>query len=244
MQLRLVALAAQLGLPERLRAELRSWRTGVRALAATRLSLFRDPESEAALLTALRDPHPKVRLAAAESLAGRPAARSALESRVLADSAFARPPAARFWHLLAGRDPELFSACFAATSEPERRRLMIEAIASAGLVQLLPAVVEASVSGDPELRRKATAGLLERRHPAAFAALERLLLDPEPVLRAEALALVARFRLAPFAPRVLQRLEDPEPLVRSRARDTALRLGLSLAELGALSRSYPLENLR
>jgi HEAT repeat protein len=226
----LVALAAGLGLPGHLRRELRSLRAGVRAVAATRLALFTDPATDAALLAALADRDPLVRLAAAESLAGRPAARAHLRTAALADPAFARGAAARFWNLLAQRDAELFAECFEAAPDRRRRRLGIEAAARAGLVRFADAMVEASVSDDPELRRSATDALLALRHRAASAALERLLLDPEPALRAHAVALVAQSRLRRFAPHLLARLEDPDPLVRARAHEAALRLGLPVPE--------------
>ncbi len=232
----LVALAAGLGLDDHLRRELRSLRAGVRAAAAARLALFADPATDAALLAALGDRDPLVRLAAAESLAGRPAARERLRAAALADPAFAGGAAARFWNLLAQRDPDLFAVLFEAARDPRRRRLGIEAAARAGLVRFADAMVEASVSGDPELRRSATGALLTLRHRAAFAALERLLLDPEPTLRAHAVALVAQSRLRRFAPQLLARLEDPDPLVRARAHEAALRMGLPIPEGGGSQR--------
>lgn len=224
----LISMAAELGVADRLRRELRSLRPGVRAAAAARLALFSDPATDAALMAALFDRNPLVRLAAAEGLAGRAPARPCLRTVALTDPAFARGAAARFWNLLAQRDPELFADCFAAASDARRRQLAIEAAARAGLVRFAEAMVEASLSADPELRRSATTALLTLRHRAAFAALERLLLDPEPALRAYAIMLVVQASLRRFAPQLLARLEDPDPLVRARAHEAAVRMGLTL----------------
>lgn len=228
----LIGLAAELGVADRLRRELRSLRPGVRAGAAARLALFSDTATDAALMAALFDRNPLVRLAAAESLAGRTPARACLRTVALSDPAFARGAAARFWNLLAQHDPELFAECFAAAADARRRLLAIEAAARAGLVRFAEAMVEASLSADPGLRRSATTALLTLRHPAAFAALERLLLDSEPALRAYAITLVVQARLQRFAPQLLARLEDPDPLVRARAHDAAVRMGLTLANAG------------
>lgn len=225
---RLAELARALGLERRLLAELASWRAGVRTAAATRLALFEGEEVDRALLGALADTDAEVRLAAAESLAGRPAGRQALATRALADPAFATQAAGRFWHLLARLDEPLFADCFGKLQDAARQRLAVEAAARAGLVRFTDAIGRFCMSPDPSLRRAATTALLELRHRSAFAALERLLLDPEPELRAHALVLVAHAGLRRFAPQVLARLEDPDPLVRARARETALRMGLPL----------------
>lgn len=227
---RLAGLARALGLEHRLVAELASWRAGVRAVAAGRLALFEGDEVDRALLAALDDPDAGVRLAAAESLAGRAGARQALERRALSDPAFATPAAARFWNLLARLDEALFAGCFAALEDAGRQRLAVEAAARAGLVRFAETMQRLCMSPDPATRRAATTALLELRHRSAFAALERLLLDPEPELRAHALVLVAHAGLRRFGSQVLARLDDPDPLVRARAQETALRMGLPLPD--------------
>lgn len=225
---RLAELARALGLERHLIEALGSWRAGVRAVAAARLALFHDAEAERALLAALADPDPSVRIAAAEGLAGRPAARQQLRQLALEDAAFATPAAARFWHLLAQLDAGLFTSCFRSVTDPARRCRVIEAAARAGLVGLAGDIAGACLDADPGVRRSAVGALLELHHPAALPALERLLLEPEPSLRAHALTMIADARLMRLAPQVLARLEDPDPLVRARARETALRLGLPM----------------
>ncbi len=222
---RLAALGARLGLVDRLLRALRSWRPGVRAEAARRLAIYRSEKVTRALCAALSDATAGTRVAAAVALVDRDAAWSLLQSRARHDPALAGPTAFAFWQRLAELRPRAFTELFGEPCPPERRVLMLRAAGAAGLTNLVESIAAEAASADPAVRRAATMALLDLKHPLGLDALARMLSDPEPRLRADAVTAAARRRLVGLLGLVRACLEDPDATVRFRAGEAVRRLG-------------------
>jgi len=222
---RLAALGARLGLVDRLLRALRSWRPGLRAEAARRLAIYRGEKVTRALCTALSDAAAGTRVAAAAALVDRDAARRLLQSRARYDPALASPAAFPFWQRLAEQRPQAFAELFGEPCPPGRRVVMLKAAGAAGLTALAESIAAEVASEEPAIRRAATMALLDLKHPLGLDALARMLNDPEPRLRADAVVAAGRRRLVGLLGLLRPCLEDPDPTVRFRAGEAVRRLG-------------------
>ncbi len=222
---RLAALGARLGLVDRLLRALRSWRPGLRAEAARRLAIYRGETVTRALCEALSDAAAGTRLAAAAALVDHDAAWSLLRTRARHDPALASPAAFIFWLRLAEQRPQAFAELFDEPCPADRRVVMLKAAGAAGMTALAERIAAEATSEEPAIRRAATMALLDLKHPLGLDALARMLSDPEPRLRAEAVVAVGRRRLLGLLGLLRTCLEDPDPTVRFRAGEAVRRLG-------------------
>ncbi len=226
-----IRLLAALGGPEtarQLAARTADPEPGIRATAARALGGMRQPDVSSDLRPLLSDPEPAVRAAAALA-AGDAGARALGDELVpLLDDA---DPAVRTAaaHSLGrigppGAVPALIRAF--TDGDPTLR----EAIATA-VVRLDPprirALIEILASGrDTASKRALIRTLAQVRTDAPLPLIAPLCRDPDPAVRAEAVAVAAGLgeRAVPIA---VAALEDPDDTVRARAVDALVRLELA-----------------
>ena len=210
-----VAALGELRQPAALTAlALRDASAEVRILAVRWLGELGD---EPALLEALRDAAPPVRIAALDAFAARKTAEPLLAA-VASDAA----PEVRAYAL--SRLPALGAAGAAASSlddiDPSVRAAALEVLAESRAVQ--PLVERGLADADPRLRAQAVALLGSLGEPALAAALG----DVDADVRVAAVEWLGRLRAAPP---LLRALADPHPSVRLAAVQAATAAAASAA---------------
>ncbi len=232
--------ADALGIPARMRRDLRTRLARYRSAAAAVLAEFPDEETVAALTAALGDRHPDVRLAAALSLArlerAPPAAElldrlglgtrepSGLVIALFDDIARAHPGQIVKLVELPGVPANVRAAAIDAMSASRDRRF----------VDLLSRLARDAAADAPELPRYLEE-LGELGDPAAGPTVRRWLDGPDPTARAAAAQAAGLLRLKDAGPRLAELLGDGDWWVRFRASEALLELGEDGTKLLALA---------
>lgn len=227
---RFVALAYDLGIPDRLVRQLKKGVARTRVTAAEALAYFSDQKVTDALDRALEDPNRDVRLTAALSLAdsGRaPPIRFLVERLSLGRKENSLLLVTLLQRLVEERAEEI-EGLLGDDDIPEVvKAAAIEAFAASGSFHLAPAINRLAVSADPENEETArylrALGVL--RHPAGAPAVLHHLRASTWWVRAAAAEAAGRIAITQAVPVLVELLSDPEWWVRFRA-------GEALAELG------------
>ncbi len=190
-RLRLAAFAAAAGVERHWLKRLGSPLARYRHEAARCVGLLDTPQARAALETCLAAADVRLRLAAAEALAGRPALAAGLVDRLLEDPAAGGRHAARFWHRIATTAPgELAARLAAGAHQPELLCRMIEALGDSGhLAAAGPIEVLVGRHGE-SVDRTSLVALQRLQHPAMLRVARRLARSFEPDTRRAAMAVL------------------------------------------------------
>lgn len=204
---RLVALSYELGLQARMLTDLAHGKPGLRERSAETLAFFDTEEIVAALYTALTDPAPQVRLAAARALAtlGRNIPTPALRDPAWGDSALVYD---LFEKVSVTQSPELAALARDEHASPGRRIFAARALATTGNYALIPLFAEMSSASCPDLRATAAEAMGLLGHPRAQETLATLLNDNEWNVRAVAAQATGRLQLIKLYEHLAQLLED------------------------------------
>jgi hypothetical protein len=189
---RLAAFASANGVERHWLKRLRSRLGPYRIEAARCLALLDTVESRAALEACLAAGDGRLRLAAAEALAHRPALANGLAARLFDDGAAEGRHAARFWHRLAAVAPAvLLGRLDAAAGRPQLLCRLVEALGDASHVAAAGRL-EALVGREDETVDRAVVLALHRlNHPAVVRVARRLAAGVQPETRRTALSVLA-----------------------------------------------------
>lgn len=222
--------AAYLGVPQRLRARLKSRSARARLSAAEALGEFNDEESLAALLEALDDAHLDVRLTAALSLASldkAPPATTLIEKLAFEEGESSMLIVGLFEDIARTRADEIRALIESPDSSDLVKAAAIEALAASGDYALVPIITSLAIESDPmsqELPRYLRV-LGEFAHPAATPAVVQCLSSPAWWVRTAAAEAAGRIGLVDAAPRLAEMLDDSDWWVRFRAGEALCQLG-------------------
>jgi HEAT repeat protein len=222
--------AAELGVPERLRRQLRSFSRRRRMTAVQGLALFDDPASRAALMDALGDRDDDIKLAAAVALA-RGETRPGLDELVarlgLHDERSSLLTISLFRHYADYAPDEVQELVLDLDLPLSVRLAAIEALANTGDYRLVPAIVKLGLRApehSEELPRYLHA-LGRIGHPAAREAVLAGLASSSMPARVAAAGAAGRIALQESADQLVVLLGAPEWWVRFRAAEALLQLG-------------------
>lgn len=225
-----IGKAAELGVPDRLRRQLRSFSRRRRMIAVQGLALFDDALSRQALLDTLGDRDDEIRLAAALAL-GRGDNRPGLDELVarlgLRDNRSSLLTVSLF-RLYANEAPDEVQALVLDTDLPQSVRLAaIEALAVSGDYRLVPAIVELGLRApdDSEELPRYLHALGRIGHPAAREAVLAGLASSSMPARVAAAGAAGRIALVESADQLTELLDAPEWWVRFRSAEALLQLG-------------------
>jgi HEAT repeat protein len=200
----------------------------VRAAVARALGLVGATDASAEISRLLTDPAASVRHAAAEAAAtaGLAALVPELVDRLSDSDERVRAAAAEALGRLGDESvvPPLVRAFSGASAE--LRQAITSAVAALDperLRDLHAALIEEKAS--PEIRLGFARALADAPSPAADAALSQFARDPEPALRAAAVAILGRHRSPDAAALASEGLDDPDETVRAGALTATIRLG-------------------
>lgn len=227
---RIVARSRSLGVPQRLRQDLRARSPHRRSAAAAALADFADDDSVAALTVALADRDPDVRLSAALALAhmDRAPPASELVARLGLGSAERSLLVSALFDEIAEAHPEQILDVVGDPALPSAVRLAaIDAMSSSRDPRLLAALIE-FVNESDELAASLPRYLEELGEfgdPAAGPAVARWLDSTAARVRAEAVRAAGRLGLVAEAPRLARLLGDRNWWVRYRAGEALSALG-------------------
>jgi hypothetical protein len=198
--------------------------------AARCLALLDTPDSRAALEACLDAGDGRLRLAAAEALAHRPALANGLAARMFDDTAALGRHAARLWHRLAAVAPTvLMNRLDAATGRPQLLCRMVEALGDAGHVAAAGRL-EALVGREGEPVDRAVLRALQRlNHPAMVRVARRLAAGVQPETRRAAVSLLASRARAEDRDLVQSLAADPVPDISAVAMTVLSRLAAPAA---------------
>lgn len=223
---RLIALADELGLQQRLIHTVQHGRTSRRRQAAETLAMFDTPQAVTALQAALNDKQIGVRLAAARSLATQahavPLGLVANDPAWFGDSTLIQDV---FNRLADHQHEDLADLIVDDTVTTRVRALAIKALANTGRYDYLPVFLGLAVAQQATLREAAAYALGALEHPRGVPALLCLVDDDEPTVRAAAMDAAARIESPEFIPNLERALSDENWWVRSRAADALAALG-------------------
>jgi cyclophilin family peptidyl-prolyl cis-trans isomerase/HEAT repeat protein len=194
-----------------------------RANVMSALGRIAAPESVPRLIEALRDPHPWVRTNAVVAIA-----RLAAKDRRNLERPEIGQDAMRVLELLDDPDPGTRASSidtlgyYAVRSEPARRRLLEIAANGSRWDRELAAGAIAKNLGDEKLLPAELSGwakvrVLEAASTVSDGVRERYAHDPDPLVRAQALATIADERIDANLPLIRAALDDPDVIVRGYA---------------------------
>lgn len=225
-----IVKATELGVPERLRRQLRSFSRRRRATAVQGLALFDDADSRSALMDALGDRDDDIKLAAALALA-RGETRPALDELVarleLRDERSSLLTISLFRQYADYAPDEVQELVLDLDLPLSVRVAAIEALANTGDYRLVPAIVELGLRApeySEELPRYLHA-LGRIGHPAAREAVLAGLASGSMPARVAAAGAAGRIALLESAEQLTGLLGAPEWWVRFRAAEALLQLG-------------------
>lgn len=229
-RIQFIGKAAELGVPDRLRRQLRSLSRRRRMIAVQGLALFDDTLSREALLDTLGDRDDEIRLAAALAL-GRGDSRPGLDELVarlgLRDDRSSLLTISLFRHY-ANEAPDEVQALVLDNDLPLSVRLAaIEALAVSGDYRLVPAIVELGLRApdDSEELPRYLHALGRIGHPAAREAVLAGLASSSMPARVAAAGAAGRIALLESADQLADLLDAPEWWVRFRSAEALLQLG-------------------
>jgi HEAT repeat protein len=227
---RFVDQAGTFGVPRQLARQLRRGSARQRFLAAHALAQFGDDDSVSALRQAVGDGNPKVRLAAALSLAesGHAGNIRELVRDLRLGSDEASTLAVTIFQSASASGPEdIKSLILAPETNAGVRMAAIEALVASGDYSVVPVIANLALGAPddaPELPRYLRAlGLLG--HPAARPAVVQGLASAAYAARAAAAEAAGRIGIADAADQLARLLDDEEWWVRFRAAEALLKLG-------------------
>ncbi len=219
------ALARRAYAPARARLELlvNEPNPQTRANVLSALGRIASPESLSLLIDALRDPHPWVRTNAVVAVA-----RTAARDRRALERPQQAQDALRVLELLDDPDPGTRASSidalgyYALHNEPARKRLLDIAANGSRWDRELAAGAIAKNLGDEKLLPAELSGwakvrVLEAATPVSDAVRERFAHDPDPLVRAQAIATIADDRVDANLPLIRAALEDPDVIMRGYA---------------------------
>lgn len=239
-QARLVRLGRELDLLAFMLGELVNGKPGHRQKSAEKLAFFDTDETALALASALTDPYPQLRLAAARSLAslGRHVPSQILRDVQWGDSALVHD---LFEKLAARQAEDLIALARDPQAASGRRICAVQALANTGDYALIPIFSVLAAESLPELRAAAANGLGRLGHPKAQGVLAPLLDDGDYRVRAAAVQAVGAIQLIGLYEGVARLLDDDNWWVRFAAAEALAAGGeaghriLRAAEAGGLA---------
>jgi HEAT repeat protein len=246
---RFVEAATRMGIPERLRDQLRSGSSRTRLSAAEALAEFPEEVTVERLTAALRDGHPDVRLSAALSLAavGRaPPARALVDLLGIGTRENSLLTVSLFRDIAAGKPEEIRALILDRSVPSGAKAAAIEALSASGDYSLVPVVTTLAVTCDAadEALPRYLAALGDFGHPAAEGAVRRGLGSPAWDVRAAAAEAAGRIGLVRLGAQLRELLGDPEWWVRFRAGEALARMGQEGAALLRAAAANPSEPAR
>jgi hypothetical protein len=227
---RFVAQAGAFGVPQQLARQVRRGSARERFLAAHALAEFGDEQSVAALREAVGDGNPRVRLAAALSLAEGGHAdniHELVQDLRLGSEEGSALVVTIFQRASASRVEDVKSLILAPETNAGVRLAAIEALVASGDYSVVPVVTRLALDAPddtPELPHYLRAlGLIG--HPAARPAVHKGLSSPAYAVRAAAAEAAGRIGIAEVADPLAGLLDDDEWWVRFRSAEALLKLG-------------------
>ncbi|MBD3680030.1 MAG: HEAT repeat domain-containing protein [Rhodobacteraceae bacterium] len=221
------AVLQRSGLPDYIRRQLRSSRVSMRVHAAELLQLFPAPSTRTALLRALRDAHPEVRLAAAIGLL-----KLGYQDRLRDLLELVGPTAqhsARVFEMFNNAPPQAYSELLKIAADPRMddfvRSEAIRAMATKGDLSFLAALKKLSTDASPVVAAAAVEALGRLGHPTGVSDIRRALESDIWELRAAAAEAMGRGGFYMFAHELGSLLHDPEWVVQYAAAKALARLG-------------------